>query len=360
MHSEHINALKAPGLALGLDLYPAPEHGLTHGLEDTGILWDEVAAIFEAGAQAAREDAETERRTGTPTDRSIADIFVDRGPWSFTAVMILALSMARDVPHTSLRDLVAWDHGDDWFCREGFGHLVARMGAGLPFKLSTPVSDIETLPDGVLIKTTKGEIRARTVIVTASVGVLAEDVIRFHPPLDADRRVAFERVRMGDYNHAALMFKPGTVPLLSDAWLTYKLEPDAAGVAQGGGFLCNISGTGLTSFESSGSFSHALQAAGPEAAIEHALETLSGIFGSAIKRDFIKGHATAWSHEPYIRGSYAGAMPGGYDHRKVLAQPHTERVHFAGEASHPSQQGSVNGAHLEGLRAARDAMAQLG
>ncbi len=359
LHNEHVNALKAPGLALGLDLYPAPEIGVTHGLEDTSALWDEVDSLYDAIRQRAQDDAEAERATGRPTDRSLADLFEKKSPWSFTAIMMFALSIGRDMPDTSLRDMATWEGGDDWFCREGFGHLVARTAEALPFKLSTPVTDIEALPSGVRIKTSAGEITAQAVIVTASVGVLAEDVIRFTPPLETDRRAAFERVTMGDYNHAALLFRPGTVPVQPDTWLTYQLQPDNTGVARAGGFLCNIGGTNLTSFETSGSFSRALQAAGPEAAIDHALETLTGIFGSAIRRDFIKGHATAWRQEPYVRGSYAGAMPGGHSQRKVLARAHAERVHFAGEASHIGQQCSVSGAHLEGLRAARDVIAQL-
>jgi monoamine oxidase len=360
LHNEHVNALKAPGLALGLDLYPAPENAVTQGLEDPSVLWDEVDTLYEAIRQAAQDDAETERATGWPTDRSLADLFVEKGQWSFTAIMMFALSIGRDLPSISLRDMATWEGGDDWFCREGFGHLVARTAEGLPFRLSTPVTDVEALPDGVRIKTSAGGITARAVIVTASVGVLAEDVIRFDPPLDADRRAAFERVTMGDYNHAALLFRPGAVPVQPDTWLTYQLRADDTGVARGGGFLCNISGTNLTSFETSGSFSRALQAVGPQAAIDHALETLAGIFGSDIRRDFLKGHATAWRHEPYVRGSYAGSLPGGHSQRKVLGRPHADRVHFAGEASHVGQQCSVSGAHLEGLRAAKDVIAQLG
>lgn len=360
MHNEHVNALKAPGIALGLDLYPAGEIGVTHGLENSSTLWDEVDNLYDAIRQSAHDDAETERATGRPTDHSLAEIFVEKGPWSFTAIMMFALSIGRDLPSISLRDMATWEGGADWFCREGFGHLVARTAEGLPFMLATPVTDIEALPSGVRVKTGAGEIRTQAVIVTASVGVLAEDLIRFDPPLEADRRAAFELVTMGDYNHAALMFRPGAVPLRPDTWLTYQLHPDDAGVAQGGGFLCNIAGSNLTCFETSGSFSRALQAAGPEAAIDHGLETLAGMFGSAIKRDFIKGHATAWRHEPYVRGSYAGSMPGGYSQRKVLGRAHAERVHFAGEARHVGQQCSVSGAHLEGLRAAKDVIALLG
>ncbi len=273
--------------------------------------------------------------------------------------MTFALSLARDLPDTSLRDISAWEGGDDWFCREGFGHLIACTARGLPIRLDTPVTEIKSFADGVHITTAKGNIKARTVVVTASVGVLAEDIIRFDPPLGSDRRAALELVTMGDYNHAGLLFQPNALPVQSDTWLTYHLEPDASGVARGGGFLCDISNTGLTSFESSGSLSKDLQKAGPESAIEHGLETLVAFFGTAIRKDFIKGYATAWRNEPYVRGSYAGARPGGHNQRAVLRRPHAEWVHFAGEATHPNQQCSVSGAHLEGIRAADDVLAQL-
>ncbi len=42
-----------------------------------------------------------------------------------------------------------------------------------------------------------------------------------------------------------------------------------------------------------GSFSRALKSAGPDDAINQGIETTAGIFGSAIKRYFLKGHATA-------------------------------------------------------------------
>lgn len=360
LHNEHVNALKAPGLALGLDLYPAPDNLAVHGMENPDALWDEADAIRATLMAAAREDSETEKRTGQPTDRSLADIFVAKNPWSLTAMMTHGLSPGRDLSKTSLRDMADWEGGKDFFCRQGFGHLLALTAQGLPVTLATPVTEIAADVSGVRVKTTQGEIRARAVIVTVSIGVLAEDLIRFDPPLDLDRRRALDYVTLGDYNHVALQFQTGSIPLEADTWLTYQLAANAKGEAQGGGFLCNISGTGLTSFESAGSFSRDLQAAGPKAAIDHALGVLAGIFGTDIRRDFIKGHATNWRAEPFVRGSYSGVNTGGHGQRAVLARPHAQRVHFAGEASHTSQPCSTSGANLEGLRAARDVIAQLG
>jgi monoamine oxidase len=359
LHNEQTNALKAQGLALGLDLYPAPEIEVTQGLQKVPVAWNAVDALFETIVDIAKADAATEARTGQPTDRSLADILTDSNPWSYAAARVIALSIGRDLADTSLRDIAAWQGGDDWFCRQGFGHLVARLAEGLPIRLATPVTDIVAGPGGVRIATPAGTVTARAAIVTVSVGVLAAEVIRFDPPLTADRRAAFDVVTMGDYNHTALMLRPGALPVAADTWLTCRMQPDDDALLRGGGFLCNIAGTNLTSFETSGSYSRALQAAGPDAAIEAALDTLAELFGSDIRRDFLHGHATAWRNDPWVRGSYAGASPGGHAQRRVLGMAHADAVHFAGEASHVGQQCSVSGAWLEGQRAARDVIGQL-
>lgn len=348
MHCEHINALKSPGLAMGLNLYEVDEdRAVTAGLENDDILWDQVDAVFEDAKHALNSIGEND-------DLSMDDVLKVDGPWGLTAKMMCCLSMARDPNQISLRDLFNWEGGKDLFCKEGFGHLVARLANQLPIKLSVPVKEIQVLPKEVRLTTDNGSLTAKAVIVTASVGVLAEDVIRFDPPLDAERRSALDAITMSDYGHTALLFQPGTIPLESDIWLTYQINEVADAVPQGGGFLCNVGGTGLTNFETSGSFNRTLQDAGPETAVDHALEILVGIFGSEVRSKFIKGHSTKWRHEPYVRGSYSGALPGGSAKREVLARPHADRIYFAGEATHRGQQASVSGAYLEGQRIANE------
>ena len=53
------------------------------------------------------------------------------------------------------------------------------------------------------------------------------------------------------------------------------------------------------------------------------------------------------------------ARPGPADKRAVLAQPHHDRVFFAGEATDPVWATRVGGACASGLRAAREALAVL-
>ena len=54
------------------------------------------------------------------------------------------------------------------------------------------------------------------------------------------------------------------------------------------------------------------------------------------------------------------ATLGNADKRLVLAQPHHERVFFAGEATDPVWATRVGGAYASGVRAAREALAVLG
>ena len=59
LHNEQSNALKAPGLAMGLDLYPAPENGVTHGLDDDAVVFegdDLVADAIEEVAVVGDDD----------------------------------------------------------------------------------------------------------------------------------------------------------------------------------------------------------------------------------------------------------------------------------------------------------------
>ena len=252
LHNAHVNPFVEIGKSLGLDMYAAPDMSHSVGLEDEDILWDEVEQIEEQLSDAAVDD----------TDRSIADVFRPSTPWSLTAVMMHGLNMGRDLSQVSLHD---WDReldGSNWFCRQGFGHLVALHAGDFPVSLSTPVDAITRTASGVTVQAAQGTLTARAVIVTVSLGVLTSGAIRFDPPLENDRLRALDGITMGCYNHAVLQFAPGALPVKPDTWATYQITDIRDGVPQGGGFLCDISGNGLTMFESSGSFARDLEQEG--------------------------------------------------------------------------------------------------
>ena len=83
---------------------------------------------------------------------------------------------AEDLAHAGERDIAA-------FCRQGYGALLAKLAAGASPRLSTPVTLIDWDRRGVDIRTGKGRLRTRTVIVTVSTNVLAAGKIEFKPEL---------------------------------------------------------------------------------------------------------------------------------------------------------------------------------
>ena len=106
----------------------------------------------------------------------------------------------------------------------------------------------------------------------------------------------------------------------------------------------------------SGPLAHELEAAGEQAAIDYALEELAGMLGSELRKQFDTGAATAWSSDPFSRGAYSHCVPGRFGAREILTRPLAGRIVFAGEHTEQSAYGTLHGAHLSGLRAARQAL----
>lgn len=345
LHNGPDNPFVDIGKSLGFDMYLMPYHGHTKGDDPSGTkLWAE-ADRFSTRLRSAADAGQ---------DIPAATLFTDTDPWSKTAAMMTALLMGRDLHEVSTADWGIGTVEENWFCREGFGAVVARHGAEVPVSLNTRVSAISYKNGGVRIDTDKGSLSARAVIVTVSQGVLAAGNIRFDPALDNERLQALDGVTMGRYNHVALQFPPATIPVKDDAWVTYPVSDMQDGSFQGGAFHCNIGGSGMCSFEHAGAFADALEAEGEQTAIGFALDRLVDVFGTGIRKTFVKGYATQWGQNPFTCGAYSGALPGQAHLRTSLRRPHTEHIHFAGEAMHPDEPATVSGAHKEGLRAAQD------
>jgi monoamine oxidase len=108
-----------------------------------------------------------------------------------------------------------------------------------------------------------------------------------------------------------------------------------------------------------GAQARALEDEGGRAAVTFAVSALAEIYGNDLRGAVAMSHATRWGKDPYVRGSWSMARPGHADKRAVLAQPHHDRVFFAGEATDPVWAARIAGAYTSGLRAVREAMAVL-
>ncbi|MEM7438237.1 MAG: NAD(P)/FAD-dependent oxidoreductase [Pseudomonadota bacterium] len=346
LHYGAQNAFVPIGRNSGFDIYEASEELFFKG-DLSEAAFDRVLHTLEQKVQA-------------PQDMPMSKAVIPRDDQERTALFLKALSAGRDLDEISMHEwATAGLEQDNWYCREGFGTIVTRNGAGLPVHLNAPVKDISRTKARVEIETLGGKMTARQVIVTVSVGVLASEAIRFDPPLETARLRALDAITMGTYNHIALQFTHDSLPVGPDTWAGYPITELSGTHAPDGGILTNISGTGLCVFEHIGSFARELEDAGPETAITFALDQMANVFGSDVRKGFVKGFATRWASNPHTRGAYSGTLPSGAGQRGALRSAHAETIHFAGEAMNEGETVTVSGAHKEGLRAAKDALAAL-
>ena len=104
--------------------------------------------------------------------------------------------------------------------------------------------------------------------------------------------------------------------------------------------------------EVAGRFGRDLAARGDQAMVEFAMEWLSGLFGTDVKKALGRTQTTQWNKDPWTLGAFSAASPGGQWARRALMEPVRNRVFFAGEAAHETLWGTVGGAWESGTRTA--------
>ncbi|CAN1551310.1 Amine oxidase [Paracoccaceae bacterium] len=264
-----------------------------------------------------------------------------------------------DFADLSLGDVNSYgDYAYNYLIREGYGTLVADLGAGLPILTGTAAWLVDWGGPGVRVETDRGTIRAAACIVTVSTGVLASGAIRFTPDLPPEKTQAIADVPMGLLLKIALQFDGERFGLTENDFLTYAVPETVP--ARASYFLTWPTGTDLAVGFAGGAFGWELSAAGEAAAVDFALGEFAGMMGSSSRAHFVKGHMSGWASNPLTLGAYAAARPGKYAARAVLRQPLGERVFFAGEAVAERYPALVTGAHISGEVAADAVVAMLG
>lgn len=301
-------------------------------------------AIVEAGRS----------RADGPAARTLP---AELGDWRPTIEFMLGpFACGKDLASVSAADLARVpERENDAFCRQGYGALIAKLAAGLPIRLSTPVTRIEWVRNGVDVVTAKGSVRARGAIVTVSTNVLTSGKIAFKPEIARRQLDAAAALSLGSYDHIALDIPRNPMNLQRD-----DLVFDKSSGRRTAALLANVSGTSLHLVEVAGEFGRDLSTKGEAAMIEFAREWITSLFGSTAKNAIKRSYATRWNEDPFALGAMSAAAPGSADARKILAEPFAGRVWLAGEALHETQWGTVNGAWESGQRTAEAALRQMG
>jgi len=340
----------------GFDLYPDPKSLRLCGHDNKTVydsaslnrLLSDCEKRIERRLAQSQEDISVAEAIGLDSDsfqrKTVEFIW---GPWI----------MGKTLEELSARDGQSLHDDDDWFCRQGLGTLLAHRFSQVSVSLNTAVTEIDWRSRHIKVKTTRGDITARAVIVTVSTGVLGSGGIRFTPSLPIEKMESFDAISMGHYEHIALQFCDYS--FIDNCIDRYVLKIDPVSDTYFGALL-NISGNGLTFCDVGGQYAIDLSQYDQRDAIALAIEQLSAIFGSDIEKLVIRGDVTSWATNKNTKGSYASAKAGGFRYRETLRDTVADKIFFAGEACHQSMWASVGGAIASGVHTANKSAEVLG
>ncbi len=266
------------------------------------------------------------------------------------------LEMAASLQDVSRRHMFSHQRfaGADYLLPDGYDAVAHGLAKGLEIRTGQVVRRIETRKGGVRVHTNVEVHDADHVLVTLPLGVLKTSVredgpaaVAFTPALPAGKRAAIERLGAGSLDKIALRFSEPFWPVG---------QHFVGSVVGGVPVFLNQSqygrGAVLVGFSVG-------QARSDDRVADEAMRVLRRMFGKKIPRP-VETVVARWSADPFALGARVhvrlGASDADYD---VLAEPVGDRLFFAGEATSRRYPGTVHGAALSGLRAARR-IAQLG
>ncbi len=281
----------------------------------------------------------------------------DLGDWANTAEFVLgANAIGKDLKEVSAIDKVRGQERNSApiACRQGLGALIAKLAEQVPVALSTPARSLDWSSRDVTVETPAGKIDARAAIITVSSSVLAAGNIKFSSDIPKRYLDAAQKLSLGSYDRIALQLPGNPLGLARDDIIIEQSTSTRTGL-----LFANMGGSSLCTIDVAGSFGRDLSAQGEPAMIAFAVEWLGKLFGSDVAAAVKKSSATRWNASPFVLGAMSSAVPGAQPSRKILSEP-IGCLFFAGEATHETMWGTVDGAWESGERAAEAALRQIG
>ena len=297
----------------------------------------EAMAAFDARLAEAAEGG---------VDRPASELLDPEGAWNTLLQAVSSWYNGAELEQVSVLDYAAYADDDvNWRVERGYGALVEAYGAGVPVRLSTPVTLIDRSGPRLRLETAGGELLADYVVVAVPTPVLADERLKITP---APREVleACAGLPLGLANKVFLgLDQPAAFP--EDAGLFGK-----TGTTETASYHLRPSGRPVVEAFLGGAWARALEREGPGAATSFAIDELTALFGSDTRRRLKPLEETGWGADAFSLGSYSHALPGQAGARAVLREPLEDRLFFAGEACSADAFSTAHGAYESGVAAA--------
>jgi monoamine oxidase len=349
LHSADRNPLVPPIRAAGFTIVEK-RPDWTGQTGDVGFSRPDQAAFNEAfDAFEARLD-ETVRRG---IDRAASEDFEPGGRWNALMDAVSSYYNGTEFDRVSTLDYDAYlDSGVNWRVREGYGAAISVLGSHLETRMDCPVRAVELDGRGLRVVTPHGTLRARTVVLTLPTTILAADGLSLPAGLDPWRAAA-AGLPLGLANKAVLSLANAD-RLEPEGHLFGRTDRTATG-----SYHLRPFGRPQIEVFVGGRCAEALEREGDGALGAFAIDELSNLLGSSIRRQLTAIAETAWGRDPHALGSYSHALPGAAAARAQLAAPFENRIFFAGEATSSHAFSTAHGAWESGARVADEVLAAL-
>jgi monoamine oxidase len=350
LHSADRNPLSPIAQRLGFSVHRrAP--GWTMRLRRSG---ETIEAEEEWIATREMQSRARRRAAAEPVDCSLGTLLSPGGRWNKLLDATSTWGNGAELERVSVKDHVRYeDSGTNWRLAEGYGRLFQTLAEGLPVACKSAVSRVDHRGLLIRIETARGTVTASRVIVTVPTSLIAQEIIRFDPPLPDKLAAA------------------AGLPLGVDDKLFISLEGPLPGVEHDTYLVGSTTSRETMSYQVrtldrpaiycffGGRFATALEREGQEAMFSFAADELARLLGNDVRKRMAPLASTAWLQDPWARGSYSFALPGHADDRAVLAAPVGDRLFFAGEACSPNFFSTAHGAWISGITAAEATLASL-
>ena len=271
----------------------------------------------------------------------------------FVLIQKIALEQAEDPEKISIEALFEHEgFENDEAIIGGYDQIAYYFEKELHNKiiLNSPIQHINYEQDIIKVISGSEKYEANAVIVTASLGALKKEVIKFTPDLPIEKKQSIKKLGWGTLNKIMLKFvhkfwsdKDFIVVANKEsnfhAWINE--EP----ICEEPVIVATISGKNAKKLENKTD----------EEVVQIALNELKAVYGNKVS-ELNSYYITKWSLDPYIYGSYSTNKAGENSQllRKQLSTPVNSKLFFAGEATSVKVAGYLQMALQSGVREAEN------
>ncbi|MBS0350358.1 MAG: FAD-dependent oxidoreductase [Proteobacteria bacterium] len=231
--------------------------------------------------------------------------------------------------------------------KDGYSAIISELAQGYPIRLNTQVQLIQETIENIIVHTDREKIYADVVLITVPLGVLKAQKLKFDPELSTVKKTVIQRLGMGLLNIIMLKFPNCFWPRAHHGFFL-----PTATTCPVFFNLTDLVNQPILLGCTGGKTAQLLENETDQQIITKVIRQWQVVFPNITKPE--KYFLTRWSQDPYSFGSYSYLPVGatGQD-RDLLAAPESNRLFFAGEATHRHFPATTHGAYLSGLREAK-------